>query len=352
MTTDFTSGLFLGLTHAGECGPGPLTTGTPAALREVAGSRTLAREVALAHGAERGLLARSSLHALVDVLLTVSRGGGQVLLDEHAYPISHWAAAVARAKGATVHTFRHHDAADARRRLARRPGRPGSPGSPVVLTDGWCGGCLRPAPLADLLAVARGVGGVLVVDDSPAAGVLGRRTTTNRLFGVGGAGTPAWLGVAGSELVWVASTAKGLGAPLAVLTGPARVLDRVAAAGPARTHASPPSRCDVAALGSAWRDPTLEARRRRLAGTVLRVRDGLGTLGLPPVGLPFPVVAVDAGGRGSVVALHRRLRAHGVETLVVRAACRRRAQLTICLRADHTDRDVAALLGAVGRAAA
>ena len=345
MTTDFTSGLFLGLTHAGECGPGPLTTGTPAALREVAGSRLPAREIALAHGAERGLLARSSLHALIDVLLTVTEGGGQVLVDEHAYPISHWATAVARARGATVQTFRHHDARDARRLASRS-------GSTVVLTDGWCGGCLRPAPLGGLLAVARGAGGVLVVDDSLAAGVLGRRTTTNRLFGVGGAGTPAWLGVADAELVWVASTAKGLGAPLAVVTGPARVLDRVAAEGPARTHASPPTRCDVAALRSAWRDPTLEARRRRLAGTVLRVRDGLGTLGLRPVGLPVPVVAVDAGGLGSVVALHRRLRVQGVETLVVRAACRGRAQLTICLRADHTGRDVDALLTGVGRAAA
>lgn len=349
MTTDFTSGLFLGLTHAGACGPGPLTTGAPAVLKEAAGSRALAREIALAHGAERGLLARSSLHALVDVLVTVSRGGGRVLVDEHAYPISHWAAAVARAKGATVGTYRHHDVADARCLLDRRPG---GDGSVVVLTDGWCGGCLRPAPLAGLLAAAREAAGVLVVDDSLAAGVLGRRTTTSRLLGVGGTGTPAWLGVAGPELVWVASTAKGLGAPLAVVTGPARVLDPVASEGPARTHASPPSRCDVEALRSAWHDPSLEPRRRRLAETILRVRRALTSAGLPPAGLPFPVVAVDAGGRTAVLALHRRLRERGVETLVVHAPCRRGVRLTLCLRADHTDRDVGALLDGLGRAAA
>lgn len=344
MRTDFTSGLFLGLVHADACGTGPLTSGVPPVLRESEGGLALAAAVARSQGAERGLLARSSLHGLVDVLESAAGRGGLVLVDEHAYPISHWAAAVARSRGATVRTYRHHDVTDARRRTDRRHA-----GRTVLLTDGWCGGCLRPAPLPGLRSAARSAGGTLVVDDSLAAGVLGRRSPRAPLLGSGGAGTGAWLGMRSGGVVWVSSMAKGMGAPVAVVTGPDRVLAPVAWSGPARTHATGPSRCDVAALRTAWLDPTLDRRRLRLAAIVSRVRRHLARAGLPPTGLPFPVVAVDAGGGAANLTLHRWLAARDVATLLTRASCTARPRLTICLRADHGDDEVEALLRGIGR---
>ena len=70
----------------------------------------------------------------------------------------------------------------------RRPG-----GRLVVVTDGWCTGCNRPAPLRELERIVRDHGGVLVVDDTQAVGILGSRP--GRAFGDGD-GTRGWCGLA------------------------------------------------------------------------------------------------------------------------------------------------------------
>ncbi|SDS94660.1 8-amino-7-oxononanoate synthase [Friedmanniella luteola] len=343
MNADFTSALFLGLRHPSAAGAGRLTEGKPAALQEPAGASAAAAAVASAQGAAAAVVARTSLHALVDVLTTAAPAGALVVVDEHSYPISFWAAAVAAQGGAAMTTFGHHDADHVRRLLHGRRRR----GAAVVLTDGWCGGCSRPAPLRSLAAVAAEAGATLVVDDSLAAGVLGADPEPWRPLGSGGQGTPAWSGLPPDQLVSVASTAKAFGAPLAVVTGPATAVAMVRR-GPSRLHASPPTRADVAALTEALADPTLPQRRRRLARLIGRVRDFAGEQGLAAAGLPFPAVQLPMP-LARADDLRRRMLVDGVSTLVIRSGCAGTAALGVLVRADHSDVAVNLLLQALGR---
>ena len=335
---DFTSAHFLGLEPTGA--PAALTSGRPAAVEEPPAARSLGRRLAACQGAGAGVLARTSLHGLLDVLAT-RPPGATVLLDEAVYPIGRWAAGATVGSGDLLE-FRHHDAEHAARRAQRR-------GPVVVVSDGTCGACLRPAPLAELAAVTARHGGELVVDDTLAAGVLGRREQRAPVLGAGGGGTAAWLGVPLTGLVTVSSLAKGLSAPLAVVTGPTPRVSQVQRDGPTRVHAGPPTTADLAALACALRHPTLDAVRSRLAANLVRVRDVMQALGLRPLGIPFPVLSTEGGSRDPL-QLHRELAASGVRTLATTGRCTGRPTLSLCIRADHTTADLSRLEHALRRA--
>ena len=344
MTADFTSALFLGARHPADALPywPRLTTGRPAALAELGSARQVARCIARQQGAADALLARSSLHALIDVVLSLASKGGAVVIDEHAYPISGWAATVGALSGVPTLRYRHHEPAHAAAVLERC-----GAGRSMVLTDGWCPGCLRPAPLIDLAGVAATHRAVLVVDDSLAAGILGARPTPDEPLGSGGMGTPGWLGIQTGRLVWVASGAKAWGAPVTAIAGPAEIVARIREAGPTRMHASAPSAADVAALRAAVLDPRSAARRHRLSRHITRVREHVRAGGLRPVGLPFPLLLVDDGADGA--ALHAGLSRLGVRTVRVYRRCAGRSSVGILLRADHREDEIDLLIEALAR---
>ncbi|UZN03470.1 aminotransferase class I/II-fold pyridoxal phosphate-dependent enzyme [Cellulomonas sp. S1-8] len=328
---DLTSSLFLGVHHpAGRSGGwSSLTTGRAAALGEPAVARRVAARVAARLGAPAGVVHRSALHALVDVVDVLAPSA--VIVDAGAYPLVRLAAG---ASAPVVRTFAHHDVDDLVRALA------GAGPRPVVVTDGWCAACNRPAPLTALERVARAAGGTLVVDDTQAFGVLGP----------GGAGTWRWSGGRPVGAVQVVSLAKGLGAPLAVTAGPRDVVARLAVHG-TRWHASPPTAADLRAADDATAPAAqraLEGRRRRLWWLVGALRAGLLRLGLGIVGRPFPVVHA----RGPDPARAARvLRGRGVRALVLAPACLPAPVLTFVVTAEHTPADVRRVLAAVRVAA-
>jgi 8-amino-7-oxononanoate synthase len=112
--TDFTSSLFLGLRHAYvELPPWAcLTTGRPPQL-DVGADGGLTRRLASLLGTEDAVLRRSTLHGLLDTIVALAGARGTVVMDDAAYPISHWAAAAASNWGVEVTRYRHHDADDA-----------------------------------------------------------------------------------------------------------------------------------------------------------------------------------------------------------------------------------------------
>lgn len=323
---DLTSGHFLGLRPAAVVG-GPLTTGRPAVVGEPPAHTQLAARLARSVGAADAVFSRTSFHALLDTIAT-RPAGAVVLVDEAIYPVGQWAAAAATAPGGVMRTYRHQDVRDARR--AARHVR----GPVVVVTDGLCGSCLRPAPLNGLAELAVASGGHLVVDDSLAAGV-------GPGLGSGGAGM---AGRPGPEpeperMLWVASLAKGYAAPVAATAGPADLIALIRTDGPTRMHSSPASACDVDALRQGLADPTVPARRRRLAAHVDRIRGHLDRLDLAPLGVPFAVVCTE-GGRLDPLELQQRLARRGVRTLATRGRCTGRPTLTLCLRADLSTADL------------
>lgn len=345
---DVTSSLFLGLRHGSTSLPewGSLTTGVPAVLAEPATAVRIAARVARWQGAQAGLVARSSLHALMDVLGELPQPGDLVAIDEFAYPITEWAALRAAARGVEVLRYRHH-----------RPGRlvPPAGGRLVLVTDGWCPSCNRPAPLRRF---ADRLDGLLVVDDSLAFGVLGHRGS-GEPFG-DGAGTPAWNGLDHTRVVWVASMAKAYGSPIAVVTGGREAINRLARDGGNRSHSSPPSSADLTAAAIAlgigvgdragdWCGAQFRAgvARNRLLGHVLFLRQALAAAGVRVSGPPFPLVSIPLAGVHQARRWLNRLRGQGIRAVAQRPRCRPGIALSVLLRADHREPEVDRLAGAL-----
>jgi 8-amino-7-oxononanoate synthase len=317
---DFTSSLFLGWRHsAGSLPPwSSLTTGIPAVLSEPVVAQRVAAAVAATHGAPAGVVARSTLHALTDILGVLPGPGDVVAIDSAGYPITRLAALVAAAKGATVRTYPHHRPD----RLCAPPGR-----RLFVVTDGWCPGCNRPGP-------AFLDGATLIVDDTLAFGLLGGAR---------------WTG----GVVRVASLAKAYGAPLAVVTGSREVIARLRRDGGNRMHSSPPPAADLAAALTALGDTRgNRLRRERLWTNVSGVRSALRGMGFRLVGRPFPLVSIDMPSPAEAYRWWRRLSGRGVRSVVQHPLCRPGVVLSLLVRADHTERDLEALLDGLGRAAA
>ncbi len=335
---DFTSSLFLGLHHGSTSLPpwASLTTGVPAVLHEAPAAHRIAATVAAAQGAQAGVVGRSALHALMDVMGMIPQRGDLVAIDAAAYSLAEWAALRAAANGAVVRKYRHH--------------RPGSivpePGRRLfVLTDGWCPGCNRAAPLPELQRLAHATGGALIVDDSLAFGVLGNKRP-GEVFG-DGSGTPGWCGLDHTAIVWVASLAKACGAPLAVTTGDSSTIRRLAERGGNRVHSSPPSAADLAAASTALQDAKdNRARRTRLQRQVLRLRNRLRDIGLSVNGLPFPVVSIPLPG-SEAQSWWSHLQSAGIRAVLQQSRCRRGVMLTVLVRADHSPADLERLTAAL-----
>lgn len=327
--TDFTSALFLGQHHP-STGFRPwtdYTTGVPAALRELPDAGTLASAIAGQQQADSGLVARSTLHGMMDVLQALPRPGDLVLVDEGAYPVAQWACRAAETRGVQVVTFPHF-----------RPPAVVPRTRTWLVTDGWCQGCSRPAPLRLMQALAGGTGGRVIVDDSLAFGVLGLRRRENT-FG-DGTGTVRWAQLEHDGVVWLASLAKAYGSPVTVITGDEVVIARLARHGGNRLHSSPPSAADLGAGINAITNSRIPRLRARLYRLTLWLRQAFNDLGLPPLGLPFPIVA----SRVDSLLLARRWRTglaeRGVQALVQQPRCRPGALLSAVVRADHSQADL------------
>lgn len=342
---DFSDARYLGLRHGSAELPGwtALTLGRPAALAEPAGTADVAAALARLQGTAAATLLPSTLHLFWDLLRQLARGPRCcLLLDAGAYPILHWAAEGAAARGTRVRRFAHHDP-DALQTLALVAARQGL--RPLVVCDGFCTGCNRPAPLRAYARIAAEHGGTLVVDDTQALGVLGRVPCSERPYGHDGGGSLRWHGLDREQAAHIAvgaSLAKGFGAPLASLSGSAELITRFERDSAVRWHCSPPS---LAALQAAQVALDGNARRgahwrARLLQLVRRLRAVVMRAGLDAVGtLPFPVqsfVARHTSGAATLLRLSRRLAAGGVRALLTRGCHGASPRLSFLVTARHS----------------
>ncbi|HET8658990.1 MAG TPA: 8-amino-7-oxononanoate synthase [Micromonosporaceae bacterium] len=216
---------------------------------------------------------------------------------------------LAAAAGAETVVVDHADPGAVARALAARPGR-----DAVVVTESVFSVDGDLAPLAELHAVARRHGAVLLVDDAHAVGLLGP-------YGAGGV---AAAGLAGQlDVVVTATLSKAFGAAGGVVAGPAVLRTHLVDTGRSFIYdtALPPAlaagahaaldliRCGDAARAELARRAALATARLRAAG----------------LSLPDP-----AGGVLSV-------RASGPEQAVAwAAACRDRGVVVGCFRPPST----------------
>jgi 8-amino-7-oxononanoate synthase len=334
---DLTGSLYLGLRHpSAELGGwDALTSGVPAVLDRSGPAPSVATRLAGLVGAERGLLFRSTLHAFLDLFCSCPEAA--VMVDAASYPVARWPLEGRRCTGAPVRIFPHRDLAGLRRHLRDlRRGR-----RPLVLADGYCTGCARTAPVADYLEALRPYGGVLVLDDSQALGVLGRHPGPGAPYGHGGGGSLRWTGADG-PVIQVASLAKGFGAPVALLAGPAGLVEEIRARGPTRVHSSAPSTADVRA---AHRALAVNARhgdriRARLLWLVRRLRRRLAERGARVAAGEFPVQRLDPTDPQRAMAMRAWLHRAGLRSLVTPPPCRAGAAVTVVLTAALSSSEV------------
>jgi len=333
---DFRSALYLGRNHARRDLPDwlRLTPGKPAALEEPALAQHVALELAALQGCEDAVIGVSTLHLYWDFFGLLAHSPVQIWIDAGAYPVARWGAERAQGLGATTGEFRHHDPEHLRQRLLRRA----SGRRPVVVTDGLCPACGTLAPLSEYWRLVEHYGGLLVVDDTQALGILGFRPGSWTPYGEGGGGSLRAAQLEGREdLVMISSLAKAFGAPLAALSGSAEIVEDFRSSSVTRVHSSPPNLAAIgaAAASLAWNREAGDGARQRLAGLVARFRrrmiERFGTL---PAGGSFPVQNLR---HRNAPALHAALQYRGVEALLLQARDTHPGiRLSFIIRADHS----------------
>jgi 8-amino-7-oxononanoate synthase len=354
---DFTSVLYLGMHHAHEAlRPWrQMTTGRPAALGSPVSAERLTDRLALLIGCETAVLGTSTLHLFWDLFDILASDGIAIHVDAATYPIARWGIERVAAKGVPAAPFGKHDPAALQANLRRDFDVAGhKAGRPIVVTDGLCPFTGRPAPLREYARIVREYGGLLVVDDTQGLGLFGTQPTDGTPFGNDGAGTLAWCGVAGPDIIVVSSLAKAFGAPLAVIAGSRHWIDRFKIASLTRVHCSPPSMAAISAAENALAINAAEgsARRSHLLELVLWFRRGLRGIGLSADGGLFPFQTLKRpAGRGAI-KLHAQLLQDGVRTVLRRARHDGHALVTFIFNCRHTTNDIAKALRALERCCA
>ena len=336
---DFTSSLYLGLRHdsaslASLGGWESFTTGVPAALAEAPEASRLARQLARLQGCERATLAPSTLHLFWDFFGWLSRRPIAVHMDDGTYATGRWGAERAAARGVPVQRFPHHDVRALEHQLARAdPGR-----VPIVLADGFCPACGKPAPVAAYLECARARGGLLVLDDTQALGIFGSMPTPRMPYGRGGGGSLRFANTGGPGVALISSLAKGFGAPIAVLSGSTDLVRGFEDGSETRVHCSPPSNAALRVVEHALtlNDQHGEALRARLLGRVRQFRRRLAAASLSARGGLFPVQTLLPSPQLDVRALHEWLRDAGIKTVLHAGKAGHGALVGVVVTAGHT----------------
>jgi 8-amino-7-oxononanoate synthase len=247
----------------------------------------------------------------------------------------------------TVRDVAHHDPAALERSLR------GDPRRPVVLVDGLCPACGGPAPLGAYLAAVRRHRGLLVVDDTQAAGILGGPGGAVPAWGRGGGGSLPHHGLErAADVLLVTSFAKALGAPVAAIGGSRTMIDRYEACADTRVHCSPVSVAAVRTLAHALAVNASrgERLRQRAARAVERFRRGLRDLGLDADGGTFPVQALAPLPRPEAAGLDRHLLDAGIRAVPQSWAGGAEGRSVFVLTARTGDADIDAALAGISSA--
>lgn len=334
---DFTSALYLGLEHASRNLPEweHLTLGKPAALKTAPEVNQAERQLAALIGCERALLATSTLHLFWDLFTVLARRNVNIFLDSGSYPIVRWGVERAACSGTPVRLFRQHDPDDLKSVLEKADYKP-----PVIVADGYCPSCGKPAPIADYLALAGAYNGFVVIDDSQALGVFGQPQMWVP-YGIGGGGSMRRAGISSGRLLIGSSLAKAFGVPVAVMAGSGAMVDEFERQSVTRVHCSPPSAAMVSAAVHAMKINRAcgDELRMKLARRVARFRRGLAKLRLIAIPGLFPVQPLRLPHLG-VETIYEDLKNAGVESVLHRGADDQKARISFIVTVRHSLRDI------------
>jgi 8-amino-7-oxononanoate synthase len=168
---------YLGLTFNAACVEaateaaaafGTGTTGSRIANGSYDGHQQLEEEMAAFHGRKHCMVFTTGYQANLGVISAIAGPDDYLMLDADCHASIYDASRLGQA---TVIRFRHNDAADLDKRLARLADKPGNK---IIITEGIYSMLGDQAPLAEFVEVKRRHGAYLVVDEAHSMGVLGR----------------------------------------------------------------------------------------------------------------------------------------------------------------------------------
>jgi 8-amino-7-oxononanoate synthase len=299
----------------------------------------MAQMLAGLQGCQSATLVPSTLHLYWDLFGLLADDRVAIYVDAGAYPIVRWGIERAAARGVLMRNFPHHDA-DALERLLKQDAHRRS--RPLVVSDGFCPGCGRAAPITAYLKISRIFGGRLVLDDTQALGIFGHSPGPNAPYGRGGGGMLRWNNVESADVLVGSSLAKAFGVPVAVLSGSNVMVQHFEAKSETRVHCSPPSTATIHAAEHALaiNRERGDALRLRLAQLVRRFHNRLTDAGFHVTGGLFPVQTLAPVPGLDAATLHERLLRSGVRTVLRCGAHSTGPCVSFLITSSHRSNDI------------
>ena len=333
---------YLGLTFERECieaaqravaEQGTGTTGSRMANGTYGGHLALERELAEFYGVPSAVVFSTGFLATMGVVSTLAGQGDTILLDADCHASIYEGT---RLSGADVVRFRHNDPADLEKRLRRLGERAERT---LIVVEGIYSMLGDRAPLAEMAAVKRELGGCLLVDEAHSLGVLGAT----------GRGLCQEAGVEDDVDLVVGTFSKSLGSVGGFCVSRHPELDLMRNAVRSYIFTASPAPSVIASTRVALR--ILRERdelREHLWRNVHHLYDGLAGAGFRLGPQPSPVVAVEVGSQEQALVWWHDLLARGVYVnLILPPATPSGACLLRCsLSAAHTPEQVDAILAA------
>jgi 8-amino-7-oxononanoate synthase len=143
------------------------TTGSRIANGSYQGHKGLERELARFYGREHCMVFTTGYQANLGVISTLAGPKDYLIIDADSHASIYDAC---RMGAATVIRFKHNDAADLDKRLARLAG---TEGEKIVVIEGIYSMLGDQAPLAEIVAVKKKHGAHIILDEAHSMGVLG-----------------------------------------------------------------------------------------------------------------------------------------------------------------------------------
>ena len=334
---DFTSALYLGFEHPyNQLHPWrKLSFGKPAVLKETYTVKQAGHILARLQGQETALLAPSTLHLFWDLMGLFHHDRYVLLVDSHLYPVAKAGVDRAKSLGIEIVHYSHQNQDHLRALMKNKRFRAKRP---VVITDGWCPRCGKPAPLVDYLDILRPFRGILIIDDTQALGIFGHKIRDGLSYGYGGGGLIPWTGIYGENVIVISSLAKGLGVPVAVISASQKWIERFENKSLTRMNFSPVSNAHLSATVNAIKlnEKKGESARRQLYKNVEFFRRLLSDQGIRLKGGIFPVQSWELDSQREAIGLHFQMKKKGITTAVAAPHLNRKNALLFLIRANHS----------------
>lgn len=145
------------------------TTGSRIANGTFIGHQALEQKLAACFGRKHAMVCSTGYQANLAMISTLAGKGDQIIIDADSHASIYDAC---RMGNAEVIRFRHNDPEDLAKRLKRLDG---TPGEKLIVVEGIYSMLGDTAPMREIAAVKRELGGYLLVDEAHSFGVLGEK---------------------------------------------------------------------------------------------------------------------------------------------------------------------------------